>query len=205
MLGVRRQVPIDGSDENRWRCQATDLPQATTRLSPWNPLNYTGELTRHNVPVGHFVKVMGRAAVLQPMHKLGLLPQVHLKGSREKPLVGPPLGLRPGELVQVKAKEEIAETLTKDGRNKGLWFDREMMVYCGQTFRVRSRVTHFINDQDGRMIELKTDCVTLDGCVCSGDHSLSRWFCGRRIYAFWRESWLRRVTPPQASSVEPRP
>jgi len=27
----------------------------------------------------------------------------------------------------VKSKEEIAKTLTPDGRNKGLWFDREML------------------------------------------------------------------------------
>ena len=193
VLGVQRRVAVDGGNEARWRCQATDLPQATMRVSPWNPISYTGELATGNVQIDHFVKVMGRAVVLQPMTKLGLMSRVHLKGSRDKPLTDTPLDLRPGELVQIKRKEEIAETLTKDGRNKGLWFDREMMVYCGQTFRVRRRINRFINDQDGKMIELKSDCVTLDGCVCSGDHSLSRWFCARKIYPYWREIWLRRV------------
>lgn len=194
-LGVGRQVPIEGRSDTRWRCQATDLPGATHRVSPWNPLSYVREFTGGNVPLDHFVRVMGRAVVRQPMHKLGLISPVHLKGTREKPVTGTPLDLQPGELVQIKSKEEIAETLNQAGRNKGLWFDREMMVYCGRTFRVRRRVTRFINDQDGKMIELKTDCVTLDGCACSGDHSLSRWFCGRAIYPYWREIWLRRVTP----------
>ena len=198
MLGVQRQVSdgwqqrnplalpghrLAGGHDARQSLESAQLHRASSR--------------RAMCRSSSFVRVMGRAAVLQPMHKLGLIPRVHLKGTREKPLIDPPLDLRPGELVQVKSKEEIAETLTKDGRNKGLWFDREMMVYCGRTFRVRRRVTRFINDQDGRMIELKTDCVTLDGCVCSGDHSLSRWFCGRAIYSYWRESWLRRVNPAQ--------
>jgi hypothetical protein len=193
-LGVQRQVSGEGEiDETRWRCQATDLPDATTRVNGWNALGYARELTNGNVPIRRFTKVMGRAVVRQPMNKLGLISAVHLKGTREKPLGGTPLDLRPGELVQIKSKEEIAETLTKEGRNKGLWFDREMMAYCGQIFRVRRRITRFINDRDGKMIELKSDCVTLDGCVCSGDHSLSRWFCARAIYPYWREIWLRRV------------
>ena len=194
-LGVQRQVAVESGSETRWRCQATDLPQATTRVSPWNPVSYTRELTKGNVPLDHFVTVMGRAVVRQPMSKLGLIPRVPLKATRDKPLTDTPLDLRPGELVQIKSKEEIAETLTKDGRNKGLWFDLEMMVYCGQTFKVRRRITHFIEDKNGKMIELKSDCVTLDGCVCSGDHSLSRWFCGRAIYSYWREIWLRRIDP----------
>lgn len=206
MLGARRQVSVDGGNESRWRCQATDLPAATANVSHWNALSYTGELTGGNVPLARFVKVMSRAAVLQPMSKLGLISKVHLKGTREKPLSDPPLDLEPGELVQIKSKEEIAQTLTKDGRNKGLWFDREMMIHCGRTFRVRRRVTRFINDQDGKMIELKTDCVTLDGCVCSGEHSLSRWFCGRAIYPYWRETWLRRLNPREStSSADSRP
>jgi len=204
MTGVQRQVPVQGGSETRWRCQGTDLPGATTHVNPWNPLSYTRELTGGNVPLEVFARVMGRAAVLQPMSKLGLLSRVPLRGTRDKPLTDTPLALRPGELVQIKSKEEIAETLTKEGRNKGLWFDGEMMVYCGQTFKVRRRITRFINDQDGKMIELKNDCVTLDGCVCSGDHSLSRWFCGRAIYSYWREIWLRRVNPP-AGDIGPAP
>lgn len=200
-LGVQRRVPVEGGSELRWRCQATDLPAATTHIKLWDPLSYTRELTRGNVSPGHFVTVMGRAVVREPMRKLGLLPQVPLPGTREKPLAGAPLDLQPGELVQVKSKEEIAETLSKKGTNKGLWFDTEMMVYCGRTFRVRRRITRFISDQDGKMIELKTDCVTLDGCVCSGDHSLRRWFCGRALFPYWREIWLRRV--PEGRAGDP--
>ena len=203
--GLRRTIEVEGRSEVRWRCQATDLPQATAHVKLWDPRGYLRELTSGNVSFGHFLKVTARAAVQEPMRKLGLVPEIHLAGTRTAPVIDPPLGLQPGEWVQVRSKEEIAATLSPQGRNKGLWFDREMMPYCGGTYRVRRRVSRFINDQDGKMIELKNDCVTLDGVICSGDLSLRRWFCGRAIFPYWRESWLRRVdrggtpgTHPQA-------
>jgi hypothetical protein len=78
-----------------------------------------------------------------------------------------------------------------------MWFDREMLPFCGGTFRVRRRIHRFIDERaGGRMVELtKNDCVTLEGVVCSGDLSLRRWFCPRAIYPYWRECWLRRVEP----------
>jgi hypothetical protein len=38
------------------------------------------------------------------------------------------LRLQPGEWVRVKSKEEILKTLDKHDRNRGLWFDREMLI-----------------------------------------------------------------------------
>ncbi len=51
------------------------------------------------------------------------------------------------------------------------------------------------------MIELKTDCVTLEEVVCSGELSPVRWFCPREIQSFWREAWLRRAEPDQAAAL----
>src|SRR5262249_34155538 len=80
------------------------------------------------------------------------------------------------------------------GRNRGLFFDREMLPYCGGTYRVKRRITRFIDDRyGGQMIELKSDCLTLEGVVCSGELSPVRWFCPREIQSFWREAGLRRV------------
>ena len=41
--------------------------------------------------------------------------------------------------------------------------------------------------------------IVLDGVVCKGEYSAKRLMCPRRITAYWREIWLRRVddgTPP---------
>lgn len=194
-------VEEEGRAQERWRCQATELPKATEPVKLWDPRAYLREYACGNVTFGHFLRVTARAMVLEPLRKLGLFPEVHLPGTGDKRPADPPLRLEPGELVQVKAKKEIAATLNPQGRSRGLWFDREMMPYCGGTYRVRQRVSRFIDDRSGRMIELKNDCVTLDGVVCSGDLSLRRWFCPRAIFPYWRESWLRRAesAPPAGS------
>lgn len=192
---VKHITVRDGRTEERWRCQNTELPKASRHLKLWDPRSYVREYTTGNVSLGHFVRVTARASVKEPMRKLGMIPEVHLPGTSRGPSAEPPLDLQPGELVQVKTREEIAATLTPEGRHLGMWFDREMLPYCGRTFRVRQRIQRFIDERSGgRMIELKkTQCVTLDGAVCSGDLSLRRWFCSREIYPYWRECWLRRV------------
>jgi hypothetical protein len=190
---VKHTVEARGARVERWRCQATELPQASTHLRLWDPRGYVREYATGNVGLGRFLRVTARAAVEEPMRKLGLIPEIHLPGTAKEPSAEPPLNLQPGELVQVKTKTEIAATLTPDGRHLGMWFDREMMPYCGRTFRVRQRIERFIDERDGRLIKLKTHCVTLDGVVCSGELSLRRWFCPRAIFPFWRECWLRRI------------
>jgi hypothetical protein len=200
---VRSTVLLNGQAQQRYRCQATDLTKCTEHLKLWDLRAYVREYTSGNVSLGRFLRVTARAAVKEPMRKMGLVPEVHVPGTAKKGIVFRPLDLRPGELVRVKTKEEIAGTLNAEGRNRGLWFDREMLPYCGGTFRVRTRLSRFINDRDGSMVELKNEAVTLDGVVCSGDLSLRRWFCPRAIYPFWRECWLERVEPAIQPAAEP--
>jgi hypothetical protein len=201
-LHARSTVRMNGKDQQRYRCQATDLTKCTEHLKLWDLRAYVREYTSGNVPLGRFLRVTTRAAFKEPMRKLGLVPDVHMPGTAKKGVVFESLDLRPGELVRVKTREEIAATLNAEGRNRGLWFDREMLPYCGGTFRVRTRLRRFINDRDGSMVELKNEAVTLDGVVCSGDLSLRRWFCPRAIYPFWRECWLERVEPPVQPAAE---
>ena len=109
------------------------------------------------------------------------------------------LDLQPGELVQVRTREEIQQTIDIEGKNRGLSFDREMLPYCGGSYRVLKRVTKIIDEPNGRMMLMKRDCVILDGVVCqSRYHGL----CQRAIYPYWREIWLRRV-PESAASTRP--
>jgi hypothetical protein len=187
---------IDNRAVQCYRCQATELVKASRHLRTWDPRPYVREYALGNVTLWRFLRVVARAAIQEPRRKLGLLLEPPVRGSRATSRQQLSLDLQPGEWVKVKSKEEIADTLNTEGRNRGLWFDREMLPYCERTFRVRQRVSRFINDRDGQMIELKSDCVTLEGVVCSGDYSLARWFCPRAIYPYWRECWLRRVSAP---------
>jgi hypothetical protein len=186
---------VGAEEPARYRCQATDLNRCTVRLRTLDPRPYVRELTSGNVSFGRFVRVTARAAIDEPMRKLGLVSEVHPAGTAKEGERFPELDLKVGERVRIRSPEEIARTLGPDGRNRGLRFDREMLALCGRVFRVRSRIRRFISDSDGKMIVLKTDAVTLDGAVCSGDLSMRRWFCPRAIRAYWRECWLERVDP----------
>ena len=52
------------------------------------------------------------------------------------------------------------------------------------------------------MIELKNDCIVLEGFVCSGDQSASGLFCPREAYPLFREAWLRRVEERAAAAAQ---
>jgi hypothetical protein len=190
-------VDVNGASAVRYRCQNTELHRASHPLHTYDPRAYLRVYRAGNVSLGRFLRVLARAAVEEPMRKLGLTPKVWVRGSTRGLARDKPLDLKPGDLVQVKSKEEIIATLSPDGKNRGLFFDREMLPYCGRTLRVKHRLTRFIDDRrGGEMIQLNTDCVTLEGAVCSGELSPVRWFCPREIKSFWREVWLRRVDEP---------
>jgi hypothetical protein len=177
-----------------YRCQATELGSASEAFPPGDRgRKYLEEVRVGNVGVGRFLRVLLRAVSRKLGRKLGRYGEMALT-SPGKPPPSPPLGLRPGELVQVKSKREIAQMLDESGRNRGLAFDWEMLPHCGGTYRVRDRIERFIDENTGTMVELKNDCLALEGVVCSGDLSDGRWFCPRAIYPWWREDWLRRAT-----------
>ena len=104
------------------------------------------------------------------------------------------LNLQPGELVRVRSHEEILQTLNTESKNRGLLFDAEMVPFCGKTYRVLQRVSKIINEQTGKMQEMKTPCITLESVFCQSRYSQCRLFCPRSIPSYWREIWLERVS-----------
>ncbi len=196
-----RSVQPGESPTTRYRCQATEMVAASEHLSTTDLRPYINELSSGNVSTGTFVRVMARAAVMQPLHRLDLLPMPPVKGLSPKSPPSTPLDLRPGEWVRVKSREGVAAMLTDKGFNRGLWFDREMVPFCGEVFQVRQRVTRIIDERTGEMNELKSDCITLEGAVCSGEHSTGRWFCPREIPAYFRECWLERADAPGPNDI----
>jgi hypothetical protein len=124
-----------------------------------------------------------------------LRPYPYVCGTGPTPTPTAKLDLRPGELVQVRSREEIMSTLNEGGnRNRGLSFDVEMVPYCGQTMRVLRRVEHIVDEKTGRLIRLPNACIVLEGATCSGCFSRNRLFCPRSIYPYWHEVWLKRVS-----------
>jgi hypothetical protein len=190
---TKRSREIDGQKIETYRCQATELVAASEPFPPQDRgMKYLREVQCGNVGVGRFLRVLVRAASRKFASILGLRKEVAV-WSPGPPTPIEPLNLRPGELVRVKSKREIARALDENGTNRGLSFDWEMVPHCGRKYRVQDRVERIIDENTGAMIELKRDCLILEGVVCSGDRSAGRWFCPRGIYPYWREDWLGRV------------
>src|SRR5437868_6468095 len=103
------------------------------------------------------------------------------------------LNLQPGELVRVKAHDEILQTVTTGNLNRGMHWDAELVPYCGGTYRVLSRVHQLIDEKSARMVRMKTAGIVLDTVVCQARYSSCRMFCPRAMYPYWREIWLERV------------
>ena len=104
------------------------------------------------------------------------------------------LGLRAGDLVEVRSAPEILATLDGRGELDALPFMPEMLKYCGKRARVLRRVERILDEKTGKMLHLKGDCIVLEGVTCTGDYNQ---YCPRSIYPYWRENWLRRVEEPR--------
>jgi hypothetical protein len=198
LAGAREPTP--GGEPERFRCQATDLHAFTTRVrrrGRWNPRLYLEDLTSRNVGFGDFVRYGALAmfnAIVESVFGRRY-PDVH--GAAEGRTPTAELHLQPGDLVRVRSKHEIMQTLGPDNRNRGLVFDVEMLPHCGKgVYRVLSRVERMVDEKTGRLITMANPCLILDGVTCSGYRSSSRMFCPRHLYPFWREIWLRKVEKP---------
>jgi hypothetical protein len=206
---VSRVATADGAAPV-FRCQATDMVGASEHVRRRDaPKSYARELLLRNVGVGRFVRVVTRAILeglamsLRLMSRGNLMPYV---SPENRVQVDDPPTLQPGDLVRVRSKEEIARTLGRNGKNRGLWFDREMARYCGRTARVLSKVERIVDERTGKMIELKSDCYILEGVVCTAEHSRGRRLCPRGIYPYWRACWLEPISElaTVGSTVTPR-
>jgi hypothetical protein len=122
-------------------------------------------------------------------------PEFHGAIPYKEPTPDARLNLKPGERVRIKSKAEIEQTIDTRGRNRGMYFDVEMVRYCGGVFEVRSSVTRIIDELTGKMMELKNPCIMLEGVVCNSEYSSCRLNCPRAIPSYWREIWLERAEP----------
>jgi hypothetical protein len=203
------------SGQAAYVCQATRLPYMTSDLHWWQPQQYVEDYTSGNVGLGRILAGfiysvyynISQAGIgvgrplrwlydrLHPLwggttfpRHVGTIPA----GQRTPTAV---LNLQAGELVRVKSHAEILKTIDDQSRNRGLWWDAEMVPYCGGTYRVLRRVTRIIDERTGKMQEMKNPCIILDDVTCTSRYSDCRMFCPRSIYTYWREIWLERVEP----------
>lgn len=209
IIDATRSSTADGTI--RYSCQATELLSFSLPLRKWDVRNYVEDYQSRNASLRELVSVSHSILFdLLPRPKWLRRPAFWVYqrlwsgrrqlGSRRagllelgEPSPDTPLNLQRGELVRIKSHDEIRATINSKNLHRGLYFDVEMIPYCGRTFRVRARVSKFIDERTGVMKTLKTPAVILEGVTCSGHHSDNRWLCPRAIFPWWREVWLERV------------
>jgi hypothetical protein len=190
-----------GRNGRAWRCQATDVRHASTQLHGWYLDQYARDARNWGI-----LKLI-RVLMVEAFNRAQSLSRAHLprflwfhRGQTYPFLAGvldkgqtpsDKLDLQPGDLVRIKSKEAIVRTLDHTNHNRGLSFDAEMVKFCGRLARVRARVRRVIDEESGRMIHIKSDCIILEGVTCTADYHR---LCPRGIYPFWREIWLEKVT-----------
>lgn len=177
--------------QGRYLCQSTLLLDATRALAKLDPRQYVRDLRDGTWRPREMAWFFWRAFAYRVRAVLAGLPPAGLSGTASR-TESEGLGLRPGELVEVKDREEIAATLDRRGRNRGLEFTAYMLPFIGRRFAVRRPVRRIILETTGEMRELRhtvtLEQVTCDGCVRWGG-------CPRDVFHLWREAWLRRVEP----------
>jgi hypothetical protein len=197
---ARRIVEGDPASE-RYMCQATEISRASTPLAWWEPAQYIRELATGNASLFELLVAMVKWAFVQVQRRLmGGSTVPFIRGKLTKTPKSQ-LDLRPGELVRIKSSAEIAETLDRQNRNRGLTFDSEMLRYCGGEYRVLRRVERIINEETGEMMDLPADCIVLDGVTCTAEYHR---LCRRSIYPYWRELWLSRVEERPEDTIPER-
>lgn len=170
-------------------CQMTQLWEASHPMSPIDFRQDVRPLLLGNIGIRGWV-VANLTRIFNSVQRLrGGAPYPFLPESRVRgrtPTTD--LDLQANEAVVVRTKEEIAQTLL-NGKNRGLWFDREMVRYCGEPAVVRKRVNRVIHEASKKMIEMKTPCVMLEKVTATGEFLR---LCPQHDYIFWREIWLKR-------------
>ncbi|WP_336209666.1 hypothetical protein [Nonomuraea sp. LPB2021202275-12-8] len=185
-----------------YSCQATELLRAAPARLPFRDVGqYVTDVRSGNAGalrvlrtflVGLFNRFQGltRKALPRRLWIRGGLRWGFVEGRAGRSTPTGELDLRPGELVRIRSKDEILDTLNDDLLNRGLGFEEEMARYCGRTARVRARVERCLDEKTGRLLSMKTPCIVLDDLVCEGVYNAN---CPREFVPFWREIWLERV------------
>jgi len=160
ILAASKRAEVGG--EPVYFCQATEVRHFTSFMKWWDPRQYIRDIRSGNLftepgssrsmrALQLILAVMQviQAAIISAAWSQRSIRFPSIDGKLQKtPLET--LDLQPGELVQVRTKAEIVATLDTQNRNRGLFFDTEMIPYCGGIYRVLRRVHRIIDEKPAR-------------------------------------------------------
>jgi hypothetical protein len=186
------------SDEHHYFCQSTELLRSTEVLPPKRHRSARIALTEirnGDIRIWRALQLLALYLRQKILRKLGC--DDWLRGPH-KSTPTQSLKLRPGELVRVKSRAQIVQTLDHRMFNRGMVICYEMVRCCGRQAEVRYRVDRLIDEKTGLMREIADTVVlgSMRGCGSLGEECLcygEPGDCPRGELMYWREIWLERV------------
>lgn len=198
----------EGTEKTIYSCQATEVLRASQPLAWWDVRQYYRDICWSNAGISDvargmffwaFKKILKlvRYRVLLGVYNRfqkmrGGVPYPFFSGQLTKTPTEE-LNLKPGDLVEIKSYPEIVSTLDRRNKNRGLYFDCEMVPFCGEKHRVLDRIERIVNEKTGEMSKLPGACIMMEGVICRSWYSDRRIACPRSIYSYWREIWLKKA------------
>jgi hypothetical protein len=187
------------SDEQRYFCQSTELQKSSKGFRPGERFRRARMVLREirgsDLGILRISQLLVTFLWQKALRAMGC--DEWLRGPHKRTPTQS-LNLRPGELVRVKSRAQIVQTLDHRMSNRGMAICYEMLRCCGREAEVRWRVDRLIDEKTGVMREI-TDTVTLSSmrgcgslgeeCLCYGEPG----DCPRGELMYWREIWLERV------------
>ena len=210
---ARTQACDPNGGSPTYLCQATQVALASTDLNWWDVRQYLEDYWSGNVSLRRIASSLvysmyynlsqAGIGLGRPMRWLYNMLRWVWRGSRwprtpgvipeGSPTPTASLNLQQGEWVRVKSHREILQTVTTANLNRGMYWDAELVPYCGGTYKVLKRLTRMIDEKTGKMLEMKSPSIVLDSVVCQARYSPCRMLCPKSMYPYWREIWLERV------------
>lgn len=181
-------LPDFGTQPPRYHCQLTQLGAASKPIEGWSFIDILRPLVSGNVTPAAFAVgwLTNFFNDIQQWRQGAGFPnfEVALKDSPAEGVV-----LKPGDSVVVRSSAEIGTTLNAQSLNRGLYFEPDMLKYCGQRFPVKAEVQRIIDIVTGEMRQMNTPAYILDDVRWSGERQL---FNAQHEPLFWRAVWLKR-------------
>jgi hypothetical protein len=213
-----RFAPHSDPQDPTWVCQTTSVYEASEPLAWWDVRQYIRDVSSGNHGAWHMARLLLLSAYRKLVHigvgyrfwiaaydKMQRLrggkpyPEIQGQIANGQPTPAQSLELQAGDWVEVRSPAEIAATITKNGFNRGMRHDPEMLKYCNERFRVEARVHKLIHEKTGKMAVMKTPCIRLQNVYCRAEITETRLGCPRASSTYWREIWLKRVDGPAES------
>ena len=97
-----------------------------------------------------------------------------------------------GDVVRIRSKENISETLDYINKLEGCLFMEQMWEYCGDKFPVMKVVNNIFDEHSHKLHKVHSPLYILEGLICEGVVNSFEHRCDHGCYFLWHEGWLEK-------------